>query len=190
MFVRKYATAAAVIVAASSLSVVSSNAVAAIICNTATLPITIQAGDGVGIYMNLITGAASTSAVAGWDFNPYDRGLPGVSFWFNNDATKGAVSNGTSIMVLAAGAEIGPASTFSNSVADPNSALWRVAQTGGYVGLRVYNEGTSTMNYGWVQADTGANGLPFTINAFCYQNDGTAITAGTTPVSLQKFSVE
>jgi hypothetical protein len=192
MFTRKYKTAAAAVLAASSLAIVSSNAMAAIVCNTAALPITVTAGDTAGIYLNLITGLTGTSGagVAGWDFNPYDRGLPGVSFWFDNDANRGAVSNGTSIVVLAAGAPIGPSSTFANTVADPISNLWRVAQTGGYMGIRVFNEGTSAMNYGWIQANTGASGFPFTINSYCYQNDGTEITAGTTPVSLQHFSVD
>lgn len=192
MFTRKYRTAAAAVLAASSLAIVSSDAMAAIVCNTTALPIAVSAGDTFGIYLNLITGATGTDggAVAGWDFNPYDRGLPGVSFWFDNDPNKGALSNGTNIVVLAAGAPIGPTSTFANTVADPIASLWRVAQTGGYLGIRVFNESTSTMNYGWIQANTGPSGFPFTINSYCYQNDGTEITAGTTPVSLQQFSVD
>lgn len=193
MINRKYSSAAAAVLAASMLAVASSTAMAAIVCNTTTVPIAVPQ-DGTGIYLNLITGASGTSggAVTGWDFNPYDRGLPGISFWFNNDATKGAVWDGTNISVLASGATIGPASTFTNGVADPASALWRTSNTGKYLGIRVYNEGTSTMNYGWVQLNTGAagGGFPATINAFCFQNNGTAITAGTTPVSLQNFSVD
>lgn len=191
MINRKYASAAAAVFAASMLAVASSTAMAAIVCNTTTVPIAVPQ-DGTGIYLNLITGATGTSggAVSGWDFNPYDRGLPGISFWFNSDATKGALWDGTNISVLASGASIGPASLFANSVADPVANLWRAPHTGQYIGLRVFNEGTATMNFGWVQLNTGANGFPAVINSFCYQNDGTAITAGTTPVSLQNFSVD
>lgn len=190
MITRKYASPAAAVIAASMLALASSSAMATIVCNTGTLPITVPQ-DGIGIYLNLLTGAANPSAMAGWDFNPYDRGLPGIGFWFDNDPNRGAVSNGTAYTVLAAGAPIGPASTFSNTVADPIMNNWRVAQTGGYVGLRVFNETTSTMNFGWLQLDTGANaGFPATIRGYCFQNDGTAINAGTTPVSLQNFSVD
>ena len=192
MINRKHASAAAAVFAASLLAVASSTAMAAIVCNTATVPIAVPQ-DGTGIYLNLITGASGTSgsAVGGWDFNPYDRGLPGISFWFANDANKGALWDGTNISVLAAGATVGPASLFTNSVADPSAALWRAANTGKYLGLRVFNEGTATMNFGWIQLNTGATGgFPATINAFCFQNDGTAITAGTTPVSLQSFNVD
>lgn len=187
----KYASAAAAVFAASMLAVASSTAMAAIVCNTTTVPIAVPQ-DGTGIYLNLITGANGSSPPAGWDFNPYDRGLPGISFWFANDANKGALWDGTNISVLASGATIGPASLFTASVADPAADLWRAGSTGQYLGLRVFNEGTATMNFGWVQLNTGAagGGFPATINSFCFQNDGTAITAGTTPVTLQNFSVD
>ena len=43
----------------------------------------------------------------------------------------------------------------------------------------------------YAQASTGASGgFPATINQFCYDNTGATITAGTTPVSLQTFSVD
>ncbi len=186
----KYTSPAAAVFAASMLAFVSSTAMAAVICNTTTVPIAVPQ-DGTGIYLNLITGANGTAPPAGWDFNPYDRAGPGISFWFNNDANRGALWDGTNISVLSSGAPIGPASMFTSSVADPGPALWRTTNSGKYMGLRVFNEGTATMNYGWVQLDTGAtSGFPATINSFCYQNDGTAITAGTTPVSLQTFSID
>ncbi len=190
MIKRKYTSPTAAVLAASLLAIASSTAMAAVVCNTTTVPISVPQ-DGTGIYLNLITGANGSSAPAGWDFNPYDRGLPGISFWFNNDPNLGAVWDGTSILVLSAGATIGPASMFTSSVADPAAANWRVANTGKYFGLKVYNEGTSTMNYGWIQLDTGAtSGFPATINSYCFQDDGSAITAGTTPVSLQSFSID
>ncbi|MBK6375556.1 MAG: hypothetical protein IPF61_00920 [Xanthomonadales bacterium] len=190
MKTRKYASPVAAVFAASMLAVASSTAMAAIICDTATVPLAVPQ-DGTGIYLNLITGANGASPPSGWDFNPYDRGLPGISFWFNNDANRGALWDGTNISVLPSGATVGPASLFTNSVADPGPALWRTTNTGMYMGLRVFNEGTATMNYGWIQLDTGATaGFPATINHFCYQNDGTAITTGTTPVSLQSYSID
>lgn len=190
MMNRKYASAAAAVFAASLLSVASGTAMAAIVCNTTTVPISIPQ-DSTGIYLNLITG--DTTGGTGWDFNPYDREAPGISFWFANDPNRGGVANdGVAYTVLAAGASIGPASTFITNNVPAAMVNFTVAQTGGYVGLRVYNEGTATMNYGWIQMNTGATGggFPATINSFCFQNDGSAINAGTTPVSLQNFSVD
>ena len=103
MINRKHASAAAAVFAASLLAVASSTAMAAIVCNTATVPIAVPQ-DGTGIYLNLITGASGTSgsAVGGWDFNPYDRGLPGISFWFANDANKGALWDAVRHLILPA----------------------------------------------------------------------------------------
>ena len=57
--------------------------------------------------------------------------------------------------------------------------------------MRFYNESTSSINYAWLQMNTGASGgFPATINQICRENTGVAITAGTTPVSLQTFSVD
>lgn len=56
--------------------------------------------------------------------------------------------------------------------------------------MRICNESTSSINYAWLQMNTGASGgFPATINQICHENTGVAITAGTTPVSLQTFSV-
>ena len=69
---------------------------------------------------------------------------------------------------------------------------WQTANTGKYLGVRFFNEATSSVNYGWIQLDTGAaGGFPATLIQYCYQNDGTQIqTGGTVPVELQGFSVD
>ena len=189
MINRKYASPAAAVLAASMLALASSTSMAAIICDTTTVPLSVPQ-DSSGVYLNMITG--DTTGGAGWDFNPYDRENPGIAFWFANDTNKGAVANdGTTYTVLASGATIGPASTFIRTNVAAAMVNFTAGQTGGYLGMMVYNEGTSTMNYGWIQMDTGTTGgFPATVNHFCFQNDGTAITAGTTPVSLQSYSVD
>lgn len=59
-----------------------------------------------------------------------------------------------------------------------------------YLGFR-FTEGGNTY-YGWISlTTTGPNGFPATLNSYCYENTpNTQITAGTTPVSLQQFSVD
>ena len=193
---KKYASPTAAVLAASMLMVASGTAMSAVVCNTATVPLAVPQNT-VGIYLDLVTGATGTATPpAGWDFNPYEQSAAnGLTFWFNNDTTnKGAVSNGTAYSVLPAGATVGPAQTYLSTNVAAAMAPWRVANTGQYLGIRVFNEGTATLNYGWVQLDTSTTaspGYPATINGFCFQNDGTAITTGaTTPVTLQNFSVD
>ncbi len=185
--------------AAASLLVLgaASNAQATVVCNTAP-PIPYDIPNNIdGVYLNLVTNAFQTSApTAGWDFNPYNNNT-GLNFFFPA-TTAGVVGNGTTHSVLNSGDPIGPAQTYS-AATNPGSAFmtnWRATNTGKYVGIRFTNEGTGALNYGWIQLDTTASsgtnlGFPATIRGYCYQNNGTAITAGTTtPVELEAFSIE
>ena len=177
--------------------VASPAAMAAIVCNTATTPLSIPA-DLSGVYLNLVTGATGGSggAVAGWDVNMYATGAASLYFfWPGAAGTNGGVSlDGTTYAYLADGASVGPASTFiasSGGGGEPPFANYRLTQSGGSLGVRFLNEATAVTNYGWLKMSTTATtGFPATITSFCFQNDGTAITTGTTPVSLQNFSVD
>jgi hypothetical protein len=194
MTFRKYRSVLSAVLAASALSVASQGAMAAVICNTTTVPITIpQTADGV--YFNYVTGATGISgaAVPGFDINPwFSSSTAGLNFYMgaDTDANNGAVF-GTTYSVLAAGTVIGAASTFSGATATAaNMADWRAGVTG-FLGVRFTNEGTSAVNYGWLNITTTAgNGFPARINGFCFDNTGADIPAGTTPVSLQTFSVD
>ena len=53
----------------------------------------------------------------------------------------------------------------------------------------------TVLNYGWMEFTTSTGtstslGFPATLTRYCYQNDGSAIVAGTTPVALQTFSID
>ena len=68
---------------------------------------------------------------------------------------------------------------------------WHAGATGGYLGIRFFNEATTSVNFGWIQLNTTApNGFPATIVSYCYENSGASIMAGTMPVSLQSYSVD
>lgn len=177
-----------------SLFALAASASATIQCNSgAPMPYVVPMTTA-GVYLNLVTGVFSITpgGAPGWELNAW--GSTGLNLWFATTpaASHGAVASGTVYSVLAAGATIGPASTFSASTTTTDFANWRVANTGQYLGIRFWNESTSAINYGWIQLNTSATtlGHPATINAYCYQDDGTAITASTTPVELQSFSVE
>jgi hypothetical protein len=191
----KFASPAAAAAAAALMSLASHNAMATIICNTnpagAALPITVPMTTA-GIYLNFVTGAVNVSpaAVPGWDLNPFGS-TNFTWFWSTAPAnlTAGFVTAGV-YDASPAGTVVGPAGTYSTSAG--TAATWRAGVTNMYQGVRFTNEVTSVVSYGWVaMTTTGPAGFPATINQFCYQDDGTAITTGaTTPVRLQDFSVD
>lgn len=182
----------AVLVVAASMTVGSATSYAAVVCGAAGLPAVVPATLN-GTYINLATVTVSQNAsVAGWDFNVYASG-GNLNFFSSAGAanTTSYVGTGTVPDVLTAGTSIGPASTYAAVGVSGTPVAWRAGVTGGYVGIRFNNEGTVATNYGWVQmTTTAASGFPATITAFCFDNTGAAIIAGTTPVSLQKFSVD
>ena len=195
-FVSSARTKAALIAVAACVA--SPAAMAAIVCNTTTTPLTIPA-DISGVYLNLVTGATggSGATTAGWDVNMYATGAASLYFfWPAAAATTGGglTLDGTAFAYLADGASVGPASTFiasSGGAGEPAFINYRATQSGGSLGIRFLNEGTGVANYGWLKMSTTATtGFPATITSFCFQNDGTAITTGTTPVALQNFSID
>ncbi|HVJ61856.1 MAG TPA: hypothetical protein VM555_04000 [Tahibacter sp.] len=191
---KKFATPVAAVFAASVLSLASSSAIAAVVCNNTGFAIP-QTGDG--IYFNLVTGATGTTggAVDGFDLNLYGttrlQAYSGADVSENN-ALLGTVVAGVNndlYTVLAAGQPIGAASSWtSESGAMTN---FNVGVTGAFVGIKFDNEATGAVNFGWLQiTTTGPNGYPANVTAYCYDNTGADINAGTTPVSLQNFSVD
>ena len=84
MSIRNYRSALRAVLAASALSVASPGAMAAVICNTTTVPLSIpQTSDGV--YLNYVTGVTGISGgtVTGFDINPwYSTTTAGLNFYY------------------------------------------------------------------------------------------------------------
>ena len=60
-----------------------------------------------------------------------------------------------------------------------------------YLGFRFTNEAAGgAINFGWLQLQVGATAAVRSIIAYAYEDSGAAIPVGTTPVSLQNFSVD
>lgn len=174
--------------AVAAMTVGSTQAFAAIVCSST--PISIPA-DINGVYVNFVTGVNGPSSVPGWDLNTYASG--GALRFFSSGSASNTtryVGTGTIIDLLAAGTMIDASSILSpTGVLQPGA--FQAGVTNGYVGVAFNNEGTATTNYGWASlTTTGPNGFPATINEYCYQDDGTGIMAGTTPVSLQSYSID
>lgn len=184
------AVVASLVLAAATVG--SSLANAALVCSTFPTPVPIPA-DINGVYLNFVTGATGTSgpATPGWDFSAYASSatLRFFSSAGTNNTTQ-YVGTGTTIDLLAAGTIISAASTLApTGIVQPGA--FQAGVTNGYVGVAFRNEGTAATNYGWASVTTtGPNGFPASVTQYCYQNDGTAIMAGTTPVTLQAYSVD
>lgn len=185
----------AALIVAASVTVGAGASYAAVVCGSAGLPAAVPQTNA-GLYINFVTNTIGTpaSAVPGWDFNPF--GTTNLSFFTsgaaaNINAILGGGTSATSPSVLASGATIGPAGTYLTNASGTNPA-WRAGVTGQYVGIRFNNETGTTTHYGWAQmTTTGPSGFPATVTAYCWENTpNTAIIAGTTPVSLQKYSVD
>ncbi len=150
--------------------VASPAAMAAIVCNTATTPLSIPQNID-GAYINLVTGLVGTAGAStpGWDVNMYATGAGNNLFFFWPGApanAHGGTATGSVYNYVAAGAVIGPAQTYSvasGGGGDANYVNIRVTQTGGYLGVRFQNEATAAVNYGWLRMNTTAtSGFPAT----------------------------
>ena len=176
--------------AVAAMTMGSSQAFAAIVCSST--PISIPA-DINGIYVNFVTGASGTSSgsATGWDFSAYATSST-LRFFSSANAnnTTRYVATGSTADLLAAGTMIDASSVLApTGTVQPGA--FQAGVTNGYLGVAFNNEGTSTTNYGWASVTTtGPNGFPATLNGYCYQDDGTGIMAGTTPVSLQSYSID
>lgn len=139
-----------------------------------------------GIYINLVTGAASATEISGFDINPYG-GSNGLLFYWGGDA--GSVSAGVASSTtgpyrdLAVGAVVSSASTFSQSANGTNNEAAAFHTSGTHhLGLRFMNEATGALNYGFLTLlTTGTSGFPATITGWSYENTGASIVVADAP---------
>jgi hypothetical protein len=134
--------------------------------------------DITGLYINWLTGAHCDSSTGGcggsgpYDFSPYSSG--GMVFYWGGPlaATSNCVSDGTSCLILASGASVGPSSTFSQA----DSVNYLGGNSTGFLGFSFVNANTSAVNYGYAKFTTTAGtGFPATLVEYWYDNSGAAI---------------
>lgn len=167
----------------------STQAFAAIVCASpaVSIPQTID-----GVYANFVTGVINTSGtVTNWDFNAYYNNLA-LTFWTGGNQTNIVGATPGEADVLAPGTMINGASPVAGSGGQVAATAFLAGVTNGYVGVVFFNDVTAAVNYGWASLTTtaGASGFPVTFNQYCYEDTGAGIMAGTTPVSLQSYSVD
>lgn len=149
-----------------------------LVCNNGpTLPFSVV---GQGVYITFGTPDRFDTSNYGTDtIRLFANGNGTLDMWGPGSSIPAPfVSNGASILVLAPGTMIGPSSTFGDQFSGGSTTMWRATNTGRYLGFRWGSR------YGWIQLDTTApQGFPATINSYCYQNDGSPIPAGATPMT-------
>ena len=136
-----------------------------------------QTGDG--LFINYLTGQASSTEVPGFDFNPYLGGGRLLFYWGSSSFNFGvAATSSGPYLVLGPGDTIGPSSTFSSYANGENdeTRLFLAGVTG-YLGVMFTSEETGQVLYGYVHMQTTAgNGFPATIFDYAYDKTGAAIT--------------
>ncbi len=131
-----------------------------------------------GIYLDLATGATSTSFFSGYDINPYGTDTNGLVFLGAIGAGFFAPTTASPASALLPGTSIGPADVFTTAFSGVN---FHVTGTE-FFGLQFVNSNTGGTDYGWIQFQTtAATGFPATILGYAYNNvAGGAILAGQT----------
>ena len=162
--------------AAAAVAALPAMAGAAVVTTTPTTPILIPNTTN-GLYLNLVTGATSTSSLAGYDINPYGNALIGLSF-FAPSSPQGVLANGTVAESLMPGSVVGPTPATGAFRAGNNSGAAVDATPGtDYIGIAFTDESTNLLDFGYLQLSVGtAAGFPASIVSYGYDNAGAAIT--------------
>lgn len=141
-----------------------------------------------GIYINLDTGATGTSAITGWDINPFFGGA-GVANSTAFQPARLASGNLDPALRLNLGDVVGPALTYSSGFGgsgDPVAHLGAAAnqfQVGSeaYMGFRFTTDAASGPFYGWIRVAFTHNTSGGLIKDWAYDDTGSAITIESVP---------
>lgn len=138
-----------------------------------------------GVYLNVVTGANSTSNITGYDINPYSS----TNLNMFLPTTGAAVGTGTNYFNLAPGTLISAASTFAASGVTTPSGLTPLNTNSSlnYVGFRFINEAAGNqLQYGWLQImlSSTSTSQPRTIIGYAFENTGGGLLAGFTGAAV------
>jgi len=141
-----------------------------------------------GIYINLDTGATGTSAITGWDINPFFGGA-GVANSTAFQPARLASGNLDPALRLNLGDVVGAALTYSSGFGgsgDPVAHLGAAAnqfQVGSeaYMGFRFTTDAASGPFYGWSRVAFTNNTSGGLIKDWAYDDTGAAITIESVP---------
>lgn len=141
-----------------------------------------------GVYINLDTGATSSSVITGWDINPFFGGAGlGNSAVFQ--PARLASGNLDPMLRLNLGDVVGSSLIYSSGFGgsgDPVSHLGAAAnqfQVGseGFIGFRFTPDSSSSTYYGWIRVAFTNNTSGGLIKDWAYDDTGSAITIESVP---------
>ncbi|MEO7199569.1 MAG: S8 family serine peptidase, partial [Dokdonella sp.] len=125
-----------------------------------------------GSSVNWITGVITDDDTQ-IHWNPFD--VFDLAFYFSTAGGGGGVATSDVYEVLAPGAVIGAASTFSRETNTTATVDWR-ADVDGYMGFKLSCPGAGTC-YGYAHLSaTAPSGFPLTLKNYCYDKSGADIT--------------
>ena len=141
-----------------------------------------------GIYINIDTGASSTSAITGWDINPFFGGA-GVANSSAFQPARLASGNLDPALRLNLGGVVGAALTYSSGFGgsgDPISHLGAAANqfqvsSEAYLGFRFNTDASAGPFYGWIRVVFTNNTSGGLIKDWAYDDTGSAITIESVP---------
>lgn len=135
-----------------------------------------------GVYLNLVTGVNDSNPgnVSGWDVNPWSSSNLSM---FNPSSPSGGVYVGSAGYAnLAPGTLIDGSSSFTSGTNDVTMPL-NLNSDNNFIGIRLLNEGTGQVNYGFLQIHLGASQTDpaRAIIAYAYEDSGAGITTSAVP---------
>lgn len=141
-----------------------------------------------GVYLNVVTGANSSSPAAapGWDVNPWSG--TGLSY-FNPSAPAGGVyvqrTGGGATANLAVGTMISAGSVYGSSAASLTGSDAHILDGVNIIGFRFQNEANGNqVHFGWMKIAVGSTlaAQPRAIIEYAYESEaGVGIMAGVVP---------
>jgi PEP-CTERM motif len=149
-------------------------------------PVSIAVPDTIdGIYLNVVTGAASSDALgaAGWDVNPYSALAGQFNLWGPTTTTwlsPSGVIGGP--YPLAVGTEVGAAGLYFRPGGGTNVGAQVTLGAVNYFGFRFANEAAGgATNYGVLEVTFGASAGSRAITGWLYDDAGGSVIAGPVP---------
>lgn len=142
-------------------------------------PVSIAVPDNIdGVYLNVVTGVSGTTAVTGWDVNPYSALAGQFNLWGPTTTTwlsPSGVIGGP--YPLAAGTSIGPGGAFFRPGGGTDIGTQVTLNAVNYFGFQFTNEAAGgATNYGYLAVTFGATAGQRTITGYAYDNAGVAIS--------------
>lgn len=147
-------------------------------------PVSIAVPDNIdGVYLNVVTGVSGSTAVSGWDVNPYSALAGQFNLWGPTTTTwlaPSGVIGGP--YPLSVGTAIGPGGAFFRPGGGTDVGTQVTLNAVNYFGFQFTNEAAGgATHYGWLAVTFGASSGQRSITGYAFDNAGVGVQAGVVP---------